>query len=174
MTIAQIDKPLAPLDSGHRDSASMALWFGSMDKGSFFGQFWKLGFCWVSEFPISTHRGWLRKLLDHEHVASVPTWNLPKHACMTYWNPFLRHGFHSMPRLGIQQVSLKACRRWDSMFHRLMTISWIDEPSAPLDSVHQNSAIVSLYSGSMDKGSFFLSILETRVFLSKWMWNFCT
>ena len=121
----------------------------------YFGQFWKLGFCSVSECPISAHMGWLCKFLDHEHVASVPTWNLPKHACMTHWKPFLMHGFHSMPQLGIQQVSLKACGRWDSMFHRLMTVARINEPLALLDLVHRDSARVALYSGSMDKGSFF-------------------
>ena len=64
-------------------------------------------------------------------------------------------------------MSLKACGRWDSTFHRLMTVAQIDEPPAPLDSIHRDSARVALYSGSMDKGSFFLSILETRVLLSK-------
>ena len=62
------------------------------------------------------------------------------------------HGFHSMPQLGIQRVSLKA---WASTFHRLMIVSQIEEPSAPLDSVHRDSARVALYFGSMDKGSFF-------------------
>ena len=135
----------------------IVLWWpynlGPWTRYHFFSQFWKLGFCSLSECPISTHKGWLCKLLNREHVASVTTWNLPKHACMTHRKPFLMHSFHSMPRLGIQQVSLKACRRWDSMFHRLMTVARIDEPSAPLDSVHRNSARVALYSGSMDKGS---------------------
>ena len=133
----------------------------------FFCQFWKLGFCSVSECEFFANRGQLRIFLDHECVASVPTWNMPKHACTTHRNSFLMHGFHYMPRSGIQRVSLKACGRWNSTFHRLMTISRIDEPSYPLDSVHRDSARVALYSGSMDKGSFFLSILETRVFLSK-------
>ena len=53
------------------------------------------------------------------------------------------------------------------MCHRIINIAQIDEPSAPLDSVHRDSARVSLHSGSMDKGSFFFSILETRVLLSK-------
>ena len=92
---------------------------------------------------------------------------MPKHACTTHRNPFLMHGFQSMPRLGIQRVSLKACRRWDSTLHRLMNVAQIDELSAPLDSVHRDSARVALYYGSMDKGSFILSILETRVLLSK-------
>ena len=65
------------------------------------------------------------------------------------------HGFHYMPRVGIQQVSLEACRRWDSMCHRLMTISWINELLAPLDLGHWESAKVALYARSTDKGSFF-------------------
>ena len=55
------------------------------------------------------------------------------------------------------------------MFHILMTVARIDEPLAPLNSVHWDSARVALYSGSMDKGSCFRSILETRVLLSKGM-----
>ena len=76
------------------------------------------------------------------------------------------HSFHSMPRLVIQQVPLKACRRWDSTFHRLMTIARIDEPLAPLDSGHRDSARVALYSRSMDKGSFF--------FCQFWKLGFCS
>ena len=90
----------------------------------------------------------------------------PKHACTTHRNPILMHGFHSMPWLGIQQVSLKSCRRWDSTFHRLMTIAQIDEPSALFDSVHWDSARVPLYSRSMDKGSFF--------FCQFWKLGFCS
>ena len=104
------------------------------------GQFWKLEFCLVRECEIFAHRGQLCIFLDHECVASIPTWNLPKHICMTHQNTFLMHGFHSMPRLGIQQVSLKACRRWDSTCHRMMTVAQIDEPSAPLDSRNRDSA----------------------------------
>ena len=130
----------------------------------FVGQFWKLGFCSVSECPIFAHRGQLWKFLDCEHVASIPTWNLPKHACTNHQNPFLMHGFHSMPWLGIQQVSLKACRRWDSMFHRLMNIARINKPSASLDSVHRDSARVGLYSASMDKGSFFCQFWKLEFF----------
>ena len=169
MTVAWIDELSTSLYSGHQDSARVGLYSGSMDKGSYFCKFWKLGFCLVSECEIFAHRGQLCKFLDHECVASVPTWNLPKHACMTHQKPILVHVFHYMPLVGIQWVSLKACRRWDSTFHRLMTIAPINELSAPLDSVHCNSARVALYSGSMDKGSFLLSILETRVFLSKGM-----
>ena len=60
------------------------------------------------------------------------------------------------------------------MFHRLMIVARIDEPLAPLDLVHRDSARVALYFGSMDKGSFFWSILETRVLLNKVLCNFCT
>ena len=80
--------------------------------------------------------GQLRILLDREHVASVPTWTLPKHACMTHQNLFLMHGFHSMPRLGIQQVSQKPCRRWDSMCHKIMAVAQIDESLNPFDLGH--------------------------------------
>ena len=69
-----------------------------------------------------------------------------------------------MPWVGIQQVSLKACRRWELMFHRLMTIARIDEPSAPLDLVHHDSARVALYSGSMYKGSFFCQFWKLGFF----------
>ena len=55
MTVAQIDEHSAPLDSVHRYSARVALYFGSMDKGSF----WKLGFCSVSECEIFAHKGQL-------------------------------------------------------------------------------------------------------------------
>ena len=110
----------------------------------YFGQFWKLGFFLVSECPISIHMGWLCKFLDHECVAIVPTWNLPKHACTTHRKAFLMHNFHSMPWVGIQRVSLKVWRRWDSTCHRIMNVSWIDEPSAPLDSGHQDSSRVAL------------------------------
>ena len=77
-------------------------------------------------------------------MASVPTWKIPKNVFMTHQKPVLMHGFHSMPRVAIQQVSLKACRRWDSMCHRIMTVARIDEPSAPLDSKYQDSARVAL------------------------------
>ena len=79
-----------------------------------FCQFWKLGFFLVSEYEIFAHVGQIRILLNDECVASIPTWNMPKHACMTYQKLILIHGFHSMPRVGIQQVSLKAWRRLDS------------------------------------------------------------
>ena len=74
-------------------------------------------------------------------MASVPTWNLPKYTYTTHQKPFLIHGFHSVPRLGIQQVSLKACRRWDSMCDIMMVVARIDEPSALLDSGHRDSAM---------------------------------
>ena len=111
-----------------------------MAQRSFLGQFWKLWFCSISECPISIHRGWLWKFLDRECVPSVPTWNLPKHTFMTHQNLILIHGFHSMPWVGIQQVSVKAYRRWDSMCDRMMVVARIDELSALLDSRHQDSA----------------------------------
>ena len=128
---------------------------GPWIRDHFFSQFWKLGFCSVSKCPISAHRGRLCKFLVCECVASVPTWNLPKNACTTHWKPFLMHSFHSMPQLGIQWVSLKAYGRWDSTFHILMTVTRIDEPLDHSDSGHWDSSRVSLYSRSMDKGSFF-------------------
>ena len=84
MVVAWIKKPSNSLDSGHQDSARVVLYYGSMDKRSFFCQFWKLGFCSVSECEIFAHRGQLHIFLDRECVASVPTWNLPKHAFMTH------------------------------------------------------------------------------------------
>ena len=50
------------------------------------------------------------------------------------------------------------------MCHRMMTIAQIDESSTLLDLGHQDSAIVALYSRSIDKGSFFWSIFETSIF----------
>ena len=104
-----------------------------------FGQFWKLGFCSVSECEIFAHGGQLRIFLDRECVASAPIWNMPKHACMTYRMVVLMHGFHSMLQVGIQQVSLKTYRRWDSTCDKMMFVSWTDKPSTPLDSGHQDS-----------------------------------
>ena len=52
-----------------------------------------------------------------------------EHACMTHRKPFLMLVFHSMLRLGIQEVSMKDSRRWDSTCHRMMTFARIDEPS---------------------------------------------
>ena len=138
---------------------------GPWTRDHFFGQFWKLGFCSVRECLIFAHRDQLCKFIDCEHVASVSTWNLPKHAYATHRKPFLMHGFHSMPRVGIQQVSLKACRRWDSTCHRMMIISWIDELLGPLDSGHM---------GPWTRDHFFGQFLETRVLLSKGMSNFFT
>ena len=117
----------------------VALYSSSMDKGSFFGQFWKLGFFLVIECPIFAHRGQICKFLNHERVPSITTWNLPKCTCMTHQNPILMHGFHSMPRVGIEQVSVKAGRRWDSMYDRMMVVTRIDEPSNLLNSWHQDS-----------------------------------
>ena len=111
-----------------------------MDKGALFGQFWKLGFCLVSECKFFTHRVQLCKFLDRELVASIPTWNMPKNSCMTHHNPFLMHHFHSMPRVGIQHVSLKDCRRWDSTCNKMMAVARIDKELTPLDLGHQDSA----------------------------------
>ena len=55
------------------------------------------------------------------------------------------------------------------MCDRMMVVAWIENMSTPLDSGHWDSARVSLYSCSMDKGLFFRSIFETSVFLSKGM-----
>ena len=110
----------------------------------FFGQFWKLGFFLISECDIFAHRGHICKFIECEHVAGVPTWNLPKNACMTIWKPVLMHGFHSMPLIGIQQVSLKASRRWDSTCDKMMVVAQIDEPPTLLDSRHRDSARVAL------------------------------
>ena len=90
---------------------------------------------------------------------------MPKHTCMTHWKPILMHGFHSMSRVGIQQVSPKSCRRWDSMCDRMMVIVRINEPSNPLDSWHQDSDKVALYFGSMDRRSFFCQF---------WKLGFCS
>ena len=51
----------------------VSLYSGSMDKGSFLAQFWKLGFCSVSECEVFINRGQMHILLDDEGVASVPT-----------------------------------------------------------------------------------------------------
>ena len=76
-----------------------------------FGQFWKLGFCSVSECEMFTHGVQLRILLDRERLDSVPTQNMPRQTCITHRNPVLMHDWNYMPRVGIQQVSLKAYRR---------------------------------------------------------------
>ena len=89
------------------------------------GQFWKLGFCSVRECEILAHRGQIWKFLDHEHVARITKWNLPKISCMTHRNPFLMHGWNFMPRVGIQEVSLKVCRSWDSTCIRMMSMAHI-------------------------------------------------
>ena len=140
----------------------------------FLSQFWKLGFCSVSECPIYAHRGWIWKLLNRECVASIPTWNLPKHTWMNHQNLVLMHDFHSMAWVGIQQVSLKSCMRWDSTCHRMMSIAQIYEPSTPLDSGNRDSDRGGPLIWFHRQGIIFWSILETRVLLSKWMWKFCT
>ena len=139
-----------------------------------FGQFWKLGFCSVSECEIFAHGGQICIFINRECVARVPTWNMPKHACMTYQNIVLLHSFYSMPRVGIQQVSLKACRRWDSMCDKIMVIARIENPLTPLDSEHRDSARGGPLLWVHGQGIIFVSILETRVLLTKGMPNFCT
>ena len=52
---------------------------------------------------------------------------------MNHRNHILMHGFHYLPQVGIQQVFVKSCRKWDSKFHRMMTMDQINEPSNPLD-----------------------------------------
>ena len=96
--------------------------------------------------------GQLCKLLDRELVASVPPWKFHKHTLMTHLTLFLMHDWNYIPRVGIQRASLKACRRWDSTCHRMMTIAQNDEPLALLDSGHRDSGRVALYSRSMHKG----------------------
>ena len=140
-----------------------------MDKGSFFWSILELGFCSVRECQFFSDGGQLHILLDREHVASIPTWNQHKHACMTHRNPFLMHGFHSMPRVGIQQVSLKARRRWDSRCRRMMIIARIDEPSTPLDLGDRDRARGGPLPWVHVQGIIFWSILESRVLLSKGM-----
>ena len=75
-------------------------------------------------------------LIDREHVARIPTWIMPKHVFMTHRKPFLMHDFHSMPRVVIQQVSLKSYGGCNSTCDRMMVVSRIDELSAPLDLGH--------------------------------------
>ena len=95
------------------------------------------------------------------YCSTVKVWlAFPRNTCLNTLarptrSPFFMHDFHSMPRVGIQQVPLKSYRRWDSTCDRMMAIGRIDEPLAPLDSQHRDSARVALYSRSMDKGSFF-------------------
>ena len=106
----------------------------------YFGQFWKLGFCSVSECEIFAHGGKIHILLDLECVDSIPTWKMPKDTHITYRNPVLLHGFQSMPRVGIQQVSQKPCRRLDSMCHKMIAVARINKPLTPLDSGHQDNS----------------------------------
>ena len=131
--------------------------------------FLKLGFSLVSECEIFAHGDQIHIFLDREGVANIPTLHMPKHSCMTHRKLFLMHGFHSIPRVGIQQVSLKSCRRWDSMCNKMMVVAQIDEPSNPLDLGHQDSAKGGPLLWVYGHGIFFWSILETRVFLSKGM-----
>ena len=66
---------------------------------------------------------------------------MPKNTYMTHRKPVLMHGFHSMPQVGIQQVSLKAYRRWASTCHRMMTIAQINELLDLFDLGHCDSAM---------------------------------
>ena len=70
---------------------------GPWTRDHFFCQFWKLGFFLVSECEVFAHGGQHRIFLNHEHVATIPTCNMPKHTCMTHRNPILMHSFYSMP-----------------------------------------------------------------------------
>ena len=79
---------------------------GPWTRDHFFGQFWKLGFCSISECLIFAHRGQLGKFLNQELMARIPTCNLSKHNFMTYRNLVLMHGFHYMPRLGRDSTSI--------------------------------------------------------------------
>ena len=75
MVVARIDEPSDPLDSKHRDSARVG-WPSNLVpwiRDHFFGQFWKLGFCSVSDCEIFAHWGQIFILLDHEGVDSIPT-----------------------------------------------------------------------------------------------------
>ena len=113
---------------------------GSMDKGSCFRSNLETRVFlskWIWNFSTYGH---LCKFLDHDLVASIPTWNLPKHSWMTHQNPVLMHDWNSMPRVGIQHVCMKAFRRWDSKCHRMMIVARIDEPSTLLGLGHRDSA----------------------------------
>ena len=89
MTVARINEILGPLDLEHRNNAmgGPIIWFHGQVI-IFFGQFWKLGFCLVSECEIYAHGGQLRILLDREYVASVSTWNMPKILAIPTESPF--------------------------------------------------------------------------------------
>ena len=73
-------------------------------------------------------------------MVGINTWNLPKHYWMTHHNPFFMDGLNSMPKVGIQEVSLKACKRQDSMCHRIMVMAQVEKMSTPLDLGHWDSA----------------------------------
>ena len=73
MTVARIDKPLAPLDYRHQDSARWPSNVLPWRRDHYFGQFWKLGFRSVSECEIFAQRGQICILLNYEGVASVRT-----------------------------------------------------------------------------------------------------
>ena len=60
------------------------------------------------------------------------------------------------------------------MCDRMMVVAQINEPSAPLDSGHQDSATIGPLIWFNGQGIIFWSILETMVLLSKGMSIFCT
>ena len=102
MDVAQIDELSTPLDSRHHYSAmgGPILWI--YGQGIIFWSILELVFCSVRECQFFVDGGQLHILLDHEHVARVPTWKMPKNTCMTYQKPIFMHNFHSMPQVGIQ------------------------------------------------------------------------
>ena len=94
MTVARINEYSAPLDSVHRDSTRVALYSGSMDKGSFFFQFWKLGFCSVSECEIFAHKGQLEgdcRSSPHIRDVSICTMKCRRRQCHYVSNHVMEH-----------------------------------------------------------------------------------
>ena len=73
MTVARFNESSAPwihdIEIVLRRPSNLVPWI--IDH--FFAQFWKLGFCLVSECEIFAHGGQIRILLDREGVASIPT-----------------------------------------------------------------------------------------------------
>ena len=85
MVVSRINEISNPLDLGHLYSARVGPLLWVHGQGIiFFGQFWKLAFYLIRECQIFADRDQLLILLDRECVASIPTWNMHKHACMTY------------------------------------------------------------------------------------------
>ena len=73
MTIARIDEPslhwISDIGIVIVRPSNLVAWI----RDHCFGQFWKLGFCSISECEIFAHGGQIRILLDREGVPSVPT-----------------------------------------------------------------------------------------------------